>query len=71
MTCGGRSDTEPSLPLLSGGSRLARLPEPPRNHVFGHSNGLATQLLDGIGAGETVIVHPDDRIEDGVRVEVM
>jgi len=35
---------------------------------IGHSNGLVTQVLDGIAAGETVIVHPDDRVEDGVRV---
>jgi HlyD family secretion protein len=35
----------------------------------GHSNGLVTQVLSGIEAGEIVIVHPDDRIEDGVRVD--
>jgi HlyD family secretion protein len=34
----------------------------------GHSNGLVTQVVSGIEAGETVIVHPDDRLEDGVRV---
>jgi HlyD family secretion protein len=34
----------------------------------GRSNGLATQILDGIGVGEQVILHPDDRIADGVRV---
>ncbi|HYQ72346.1 MAG TPA: HlyD family efflux transporter periplasmic adaptor subunit [Gammaproteobacteria bacterium] len=34
----------------------------------GHSNGLVTEVLAGIEPGETVIVHPDDRIEDGVRV---
>ncbi|MDH3979237.1 MAG: efflux RND transporter periplasmic adaptor subunit [Gammaproteobacteria bacterium] len=34
----------------------------------GRSNGLATQILDGIGPGERVILHPDDRIADGVRV---
>jgi HlyD family secretion protein len=36
----------------------------------GHSNGLVTQVLSGIGAGEIVIVHPDDRIDDGVRVDL-
>ncbi|MGD2112436.1 MAG: HlyD family efflux transporter periplasmic adaptor subunit, partial [Gammaproteobacteria bacterium] len=35
----------------------------------GRSSGLATQVLDGLQAGETVILHPDDRIEAGVRVE--
>jgi len=36
---------------------------------IGHSNGLATQILSGIEAGESVIAHPDDRVEDGVRVD--
>ncbi len=35
---------------------------------IGHSNGLVTQVLSGIEAGDTVITHPDDRVEDGVRV---
>jgi HlyD family secretion protein len=35
----------------------------------GHGNGLATQVISGIEAGDIVIVHPDDRIEDGVRVD--
>lgn len=34
----------------------------------GRNNGLETQITAGLGAGESVIVHPDDRIEDGVRV---
>ena len=37
---------------------------------IGHSNGLVTQILSGMAAGEAVIMHPDDRIEDGVRVDV-
>jgi HlyD family secretion protein len=37
---------------------------------IGHSNGLVTEVLSGITAGEIVIVHPDDRIEDGVRVDL-
>ena len=37
---------------------------------IGHSNGLVTQVLSGIEAGEVVIAHPDDRVEDGVRVAV-
>jgi HlyD family secretion protein len=35
----------------------------------GQSSGLATQVLGGLEAGETVILHPDDRIGEGVRVE--
>jgi HlyD family secretion protein len=34
----------------------------------GRGNGLVTQIVNGIVAGERVILHPDDRIADGVRV---
>ena len=34
----------------------------------GRNNGLVTQIIAGLDAGASVIVHPDDRIEDGVRV---
>ncbi len=36
----------------------------------GQRNGLVAEVLAGIDAGARVILHPDDRIEDGVRVEV-
>ncbi|MCC6301402.1 MAG: HlyD family efflux transporter periplasmic adaptor subunit [Gammaproteobacteria bacterium] len=36
---------------------------------IGHRNGLQAQVLGGLQGGETVIVHPDDTLEDGVRVE--
>lgn len=35
----------------------------------GQRNGLSAQILDGLKEGETVITHPDDTIEDGVRVK--
>lgn len=35
----------------------------------GRSSGLAMQVNDGLQAGDRVILHPDDRIEDGVRVK--
>ncbi|MGB5539356.1 MAG: HlyD family efflux transporter periplasmic adaptor subunit [Gammaproteobacteria bacterium] len=35
----------------------------------GRSSGLATQVLEGLQVGERVILHPDDRIGEGVRVE--
>jgi HlyD family secretion protein len=35
----------------------------------GAGNGLQTQVLSGIAAGERVIAHPDDRVHDGARVE--
>lgn len=35
---------------------------------IGRRSGLKTQILDGLDPGETVIVHPGDRIEHGIRV---
>ena len=35
----------------------------------GQRNGLSAQILDGLKEGETVITHPDDAIEEGVRVK--
>ena len=35
---------------------------------IGQRNGLVAEVLAGIEAGARVILHPDDRIEDGVRV---
>lgn len=41
-----------------------------RRHVRpGASNGLQTEILDGLAAGERVITHPDDRVRDGLRVK--
>jgi HlyD family secretion protein len=34
----------------------------------GERNGLSAQILDGLSEEESVITHPDDTIEDGVRV---
>lgn len=39
-----------------------------RSVEIGQQSGLAAQLLSGIDEGEKVIVHPDDRVRDGVRV---
>ena len=36
---------------------------------IGHRNPDAVEILDGLTAGETVVVHPSDAIEEGVRVE--
>jgi HlyD family secretion protein len=36
----------------------------------GQGNGLQTELVSGIAAGAKVLVHPDDRIHDGVGVAV-
>jgi HlyD family secretion protein len=34
----------------------------------GRTNGLETQILEGLDEGDTVILHPSDRIKDGVPV---
>lgn len=40
-----------------------------KRHIeLGQRNGLAAQALAGIAEGERVVVHPDDRLRDGVRV---
>jgi HlyD family secretion protein len=38
------------------------------NVITGHTNGLTTEVVSGLVIGDVVITHPDDRIEDGVRV---
>lgn len=39
-----------------------------RSMQIGQRSGLRAQVLSGIKEGERVIVHPDDRVRDGVRV---
>lgn len=39
-----------------------------RRVEIGQRNGLAAQVRSGIGEGERVVVHPDDRLKEGVRV---
>jgi HlyD family secretion protein len=36
----------------------------------GQRSGLQAQVLDGLKAGDKVIVHPDDKVTDGVRIKV-
>lgn len=36
----------------------------------GQRNGLTAQVLDGLAEGETVIIYPDDTIDDGRRVKL-
>ena len=35
---------------------------------IGHMNGIQAEVLGGLEAGETVLLHPSDRIADGVLV---
>ncbi|MDP2170115.1 MAG: HlyD family efflux transporter periplasmic adaptor subunit [Rhodocyclaceae bacterium] len=37
---------------------------------IGERSGLRAQVLDGLQAGDLVIVHPDDKVRDGVRIEL-
>ena len=49
---------------MSGGrARLRRL-------EVGHTGALAAEVLRGLAPGERVILHPGDRVRDGVRVAV-
>ena len=34
----------------------------------GHTNGLESEVLDGLDENDRVIVHPGDKVKDGVRV---
>jgi HlyD family secretion protein len=34
----------------------------------GRQNGLEAEILDGLRAGDQVVLHPSDRVEEGVRV---
>jgi HlyD family secretion protein len=49
--------------VVEGGRARTRTVE------IGRRNGLEAEVTSGLSAGETVIVHPSDRIEDGLRVE--
>jgi HlyD family secretion protein len=42
-----------------------------RTVKVGHSSGLETEILEGLAAGDRVIVYPGDQIADGVRVKPM
>ena len=37
--------------------------------TIGHTSGLEAEVLEGLAAGDLVILHPSDRVQDGVRVE--
>jgi len=36
--------------------------------VIGRRNGLVAEIVDGLAEGESVVNHPGDEVEDGVRV---
>lgn len=57
-----RTDGGWAVFTVDGDGRAAR-----RRVRVGRSSGVSTQILDGLEVGETVILNPDERIEDGVR----
>jgi HlyD family secretion protein len=40
-----------------------------REVKVGARNGIAAEILEGLAAGERVVVFPDERVADGVRIE--
>jgi HlyD family secretion protein len=36
--------------------------------TIGHQNGLEAEVVAGLSAGDRVIIHPSDQVEDGIRV---
>lgn len=47
--------------VRDGRARLAEV-------TVGRTNGLETEVLDGLREGDVVVVHPTDRVTDGARV---
>jgi len=47
---------------LKGRARLSPV-------TVGRSDGLETQNLDGLDEGDAVILHPSDRIRDGIAIK--
>ncbi len=41
-----------------------------RTVEIGHRNGLVAEIVKGLSEGEQVIVHPDDRLNEGSRVRI-
>jgi HlyD family secretion protein len=35
---------------------------------IGRQNGLEAEVVDGLAAGDEVVIHPSDQVEGGVRV---
>ena len=40
-----------------------------RDVKVGRSNGVETEILDGLREGEKVVVYPGDKVADGTRVQ--
>jgi HlyD family secretion protein len=40
-----------------------------REVTLGHRTGLQAEIVDGLSAGERIVLHPSDKIAEGVRIE--
>jgi HlyD family secretion protein len=40
-----------------------------REVTLGHRTGLHAEIVDGLSAGERILLHPSDKITEGVRIE--
>lgn len=59
-----RGDTWQTYVIDGGNARK-------RTVQVGHTNGLETEVLAGLKAGDRVVVYPGDKIADGVRVQAI
>ena len=48
--------------VVEGGRAVSRVVKP------GRSNGVQTEINEGLREGERLVVYPGDRVRDGVRV---
>ena len=39
-----------------------------RHVEVGQKNGVLAEIREGVAAGETVVLHPSDRVSDGTRI---
>jgi HlyD family secretion protein len=58
-----RADTWNAFVIQRGRARL-------RPVTIGHRSSFEVEVLSGLEAGDAVVLHPSDRVDDGVRVKV-
>lgn len=58
-----RSGKEWALFMTKNGRAQRRIVQ------VGHQSGLTAEILNGVKTGDNVLTHPDERIENGVRVK--
>jgi HlyD family secretion protein len=58
-----RADTWNAFVIARGRARL-------RPVAIGHRSSFEVEVRSGLEPGEVVVLHPSDRIEDGVRLKV-